>query len=313
MLSHLYYCIVMLGYFHIAKFGGDFDPFFPDELTYIEGRTGLLYSKYVYSFFDTLGPLFFRTTNVFIYVVGWVLVFNSDYRKEGLIWSGFSLGAAILGMYWAFFILKESYSVGFGFFLIFGILRNNFAMAFLGGFGLILARPEILFLIAAAESVRIIYNKSKLLFVLLSMVLIWLINLIMSHSLSLPIKLMVASRRFGESNKVFDDAAREASSGSFYKFISSDVFVETVIANFRRTFDPIFDGVSLATPLVAVNFVTLLVALIRFIIYRSANRADLFFAVSIGFLVLTHSVYRYGNIIVFLYIGYIWMLRRMRN
>lgn len=309
-LSHLYYLVVMLGYFHIYKFSGLFDPFYPDELTYLEGRTDLLFSKYVsylYMYFD---EHFFRFTNFIIYTLSWVLVFNSLVHRKIKYITYIGIVLAMLGVYWTYFILKESLSIGFLILLLYSIYKKNVMLLIFSVIGVSIARPSLFVLLVGGYVFQYLFYKSRAIFVLASSLLLGLCYLFLNSTLSLRYKLMITSRRFGETNKVFDDGAKQVSEGGAIDFLFSSVYLESITANITRTFYPIYYGFGIASVLIALNIFVVIYCICRVIRNKYMDEFDAYLLLSTSVLILTHSVYRYENIVVLTYLAFIIMKRK---
>ncbi|SDK08321.1 hypothetical protein SAMN04488540_11888 [Ferrimonas sediminum] len=301
-LSHIYYLFLMLGYFHTFKFGGEFSPFFPDELTYIQGETSLLFGKYVNFLFYTVGENYFRTTNLFLYNFAWVTVLNSkkrDYNLQDLL----TIGIACLGIYWCYFILKESMSISGLILMLFFGLKKSTVGVLLSSVLVFVSRPDLLLFMLVLYYVHNWISTSKTRFVILLLSSISALYVFFSSSLSYPMKLMFGSRRFGESNKVFDEALKSVSQGDAILYFFSNVYVETVVANVRRSFDILYEGISLASPLILANFVVILLFLNRRRKKLEVKFHDFYYITIIVALSLTHNVYRYVNVVSLAYIA----------
>ncbi len=313
LIGHFYFLLIMLGYFHLFKFNGNFSPFFPDELTYINGDTDLLYSLYVHQIYPYLSETFFRIVNLFFYFLSWTLVFNENKKGDFTLFDFGCVLIATAGLYWCFFLLKESMSITGLIFLYLGVYKARLMYKSLSFLMLVLARVDLLVFYLLSFLALKIYNISTKLFVFFIVFTSLLVYYFLNSSISYPLKLMFGSRRFGESNKQFDEALISVSKGGAFDYIFSNVYLETVVANVRRTFDPLFSGVSLASILIVVN----LFAILYFIKYRLIERKfyyyDCYFLFVTVILMATHSVYRYMNVVVISYFSALFIYKKIET
>lgn len=301
----LYYLLVAMGYFHTYKFSGEFLPFFPDEMTYIEGRVPLPFSIFVSSIFPYVGESFFRLANLLSYCITWMVCFRFlSNNKHISFLDVIAIGCAAIGSYWCFFILKEALSL---FSLLLGCIFFSVRFYLLAGFCfvfLFLARPDLLVLLSFAAVVWLVFKRSKLAFFCVATFIMIVVGWFMSTPYAYPLKLSFMARRFGESARSYDSEAMAAAAMPVWQFLVSEPYIQTVLANLFRAFNPLYEGVSLFALLTVVNLVSLLLLIHRVFWKRWFEFIDFFFVLVAVLLALTHNVSRYQNLVSLFYIGY---------
>lgn len=299
IISLLFYLCIMLLYFHLVKYGGEFQTTFPDESTYIHGTSSLLFSQFVSSLFDTVGPVVFRVMNLLAYNLSVIAVLNRLNNRDAINW--FLVAILALGNYWCFFILKEGLTVCGLVFIILYLIEKKWIYFILGVGVLILARPDALLLIYMANILHKVYEVSRIKFYLLIIFGVCGFVFFFSLPISQPIKLSFISRRLEDVYKTYDPETIAASYLSGLRFITSQIYIDTIGINFKRAFSYFSNSFGLASLLVSINFVGLVVFLIN-IKKRKYRRVNLFFLMSNMALILSHNTYRYANAIIIPYL-----------
>ncbi|EGR1571580.1 hypothetical protein D6L40_08775 [Vibrio alginolyticus] len=306
----LFYGGVILLYFHVSKNGGKFTPLFPDESTYINGTSLLLYAKFVSSLFDVTGPAFFRALNFLSYNIAMIIVLNRVKKIDYV--SLFIVSLLIFGNYWNFFILKEGLTVLGITLMLLSIEKHKKFLLFISSFILVLARPEAIALIIYAFICSRVYNTSKAKFIIINVIAAAIMIYFFSLDISQPVKLSFISRRMEDVYKSYDKETLAVSNLPAIQFFFSSIYIETVVVNFKRAFSVFYNSKGLATLLVLINFTGLFV----FIFSKWKNKVNV-----IGFyflfcnlaLVLSHNTYRYANAIIIPYLLIYILERHLEN
>lgn len=296
----IYFIGVILWYFFVISYGGNNNVFiFPDEITYLYGESTGFFGDIVKLVVNLGSISVFRFLNVFSYTFG-LLWLTTELLQTRLVNKSkvnifkflyLSIIAA-LGSYWSFFILKEGMTIlSISMYLI-SYNRNNMTLKIISIVLATLVRFEIAIAIIVAEIVVFLWKRSKkMLFILLCLSFIFLVFYINSPD-SEALKLRFLSRRYGESERIFDSAARQTAQLDFLQFITSYTYFETVVGNFLRSLVPLYYPFSpISTPLTVVNLIG------SFLIFKKfKERKDvptLFGVVIFILLMATISVARY--------------------
>ncbi|WP_272690466.1 hypothetical protein [Providencia sp. PROV152] len=308
---YIFYFILMLGYFHINKLGGTYLPLFPDEETYINNRSLKIYAFYVNTLYEQFGPWYFKLTNILIYTIPLIIIYNKYSKIDTSCVFGVILFS--IGSYWCFFILKEAYSISGLLFLLYGISIRNKLYIFLGCTILILARPENIFLVLLSYIVYFLNHKNKLFLYSFIISILLLIVLFLKLPLSIAIKLSFVSRRNGASAKEYDPEAISAANKEGLDFIISKEYIDTILQNFNSSFNIFTNSFGIATLLVLINVISLALCLYHFRKKHSLIYIDWFYLISVIVLTCTHSMYRYANAISLPYIALRLIKNRNKN
>lgn len=300
LTSSIWYILLVLGYFHIKTFGGVFSPFFPDEITYITLNSIQPFSYYINFLFENFNESYVRLLNFTVY--NWVIIifFNKindisildgNIRKTILFGVGFF--SAIIFTYYNYFLLKESFSAaGLLLFYYYLLFRNRWSL-FISIIIIAVTRLDVMILVAMSffiyKIINIRNNTLKLIIFFIAIIsVLYLFSLPMAYTT----KLSFAARRYGESQKEYDDAAKAAASLGAVGFFSSKVYIETLYGNFTRSFSFIHNSIGYASFLVFVNVASLFLFVKRSIT-KKLLLPDAIYLISIVVLCATHTSYRY--------------------
>jgi hypothetical protein len=307
LLSLFFYLCVMLFYFHLVKYGGEYQVTFPDENTYINGTSLLLFSTVVNYLFDTVGATTFRIISLLMYNISIIVILNRLQVSDKLNWV--LVAFLCLGNYWNFFILKEGLTICGLLVTILYLFERKLIYLLLGTVILIVARPDALFLIHVSDLLYRVYKVSKIKFYLLTLLGAGIGVLIVSLPISQPLKLGFISRRSEDVYKTYDPETIAAASLTGFDFISSSIYLETVAINFNRAFNYLYNSFGLASLLVSINFGGLV--LCSYYLWKGKYfRANLFFIISNLVLVLSHNNYRYANSVIIPYLMFLSLERK---
>lgn len=300
----------MLGWFHTFKFSGNYLTIFPDELTYINATTSLPYAQLVNYLFNTVGPDFFRILNIMSLSLIMIYILERlDFKYT--ISNIFIITLLCSFWYWPFFILKETLTVVGVLLVIISARRRIFL--YLGVFLLLVVRAEMLILLLIGYSAAYVYNRSKKIFIIINALFVNITVWFMSLPISAAIKLTFVSRRFYEG-KMLDDETKSAAALKGLDFLFSDIYIQTVMTNINRSYNFIFKGLGINSPLLAINFLAVFLFVSRFFSRNvKLNNYDFFFIYSILILIFTVSTYRYANAICVPYLVYILILNSKNN
>lgn len=300
-----YFIGVILFYFFVIGFNGNQYKFiFPDELTYLYGDSTGYFGLIVKSIVSSTSLLTLRFLNVFSYVFGllWLIteLLNSRYKRKEEV-SNLKLAyvslIAALGSYWSFFILKEGMSIlGISIYLIACNQNNKILKLTSIGF-MFFIRFEVALAIILAETIVFLWGKSKKLLYLFLIALVLIVIFYMNSNLSEAMKLSFVSRRYGESEKIFDSAARQAAQMGFFDFITSYTYFETILGNFLRSLVPFYYPFSpISTPLTLINLIGSIMMFTK--IKKMKNTALIFGVITFMLLMTTISVARYVTVFI---------------
>ncbi|WP_148718643.1 O115 family O-antigen polymerase, partial [Escherichia coli] len=303
MSSFLFAFVVMCIVFLLLKFNGNVELIFPDEMLYVNDSTSqLFFSRYVQFFDKNFSLDVVRWINITLFNISLAFLASEIssylYGRTRLFCSLLAITGTIVGGYWAFFILKEAFSVAALSMLIVSYIRKSKVFLVFASCLLFFARPELLLLYIAITIAFYFKRKNTHLYYLAIVTSMVCFILFMNSEYSYSIKLFTLSRRFGESEFEFDDVAITTSNLSFFPFIMSEPFRQAVMTNINSTFNPFLD----LNPLVVVQR---LYNIIGFYIFLTCVKPYLMkdklysfaFIVLLGVL-FTHSVYRYFNTIL---------------
>ncbi|URQ86599.1 hypothetical protein J8Z28_01415 [Pseudoalteromonas sp. SCSIO 43088] len=304
--SLLFYFLVMLFYFHLGKYGGEFSVTFPDESTYINGTSSLTFSFFVNYLFDTVSATAFRLMNLCAYNFSIIYILNRTTKIN--IFNFLVIILLAVGNYWCFFILKESLTVLGLVLVLFYLKEKRKSLLFLGIIILTIARPDILAILSASSILYVLYKKSKwkaciaLLFSFIGVLVFF------SFPISQPIKLSFISRRLEDVYKTYDPLTVSVSQLTGLDFFLSPVYHETIYINATRAFSYFSNSIGLATLLITINLTGLFV-FIRTLRKEAYQRLNLFFLLSNVALIASHNNYRYANAVIIPYL-LIYILER---
>ncbi|MCG5278482.1 hypothetical protein L7807_021170, partial [Providencia rettgeri] len=161
----------MFPVFYLKKFTDDNQIVFPDEALYIYDYTSkLLFSYYIRFIHTTFDLDIVRAINIILFSLS-LSVLTSEicsrtigYHKKLII--VFSILGGIVGGYWAFFILKEAFSVAAISMLIIAHLRKSLFYFSISVILLMFARVDLLFLYLLVNILFVLKEKSKPLYYL---------------------------------------------------------------------------------------------------------------------------------------------------
>ena len=292
------YFYFLLIWFHYFKFNGEFRPLFPDETTYLtDSNSGGFFGAYI-SILNSIIPIEFQIGfNLIFYLIGIVILLEfSSFTFKFNLSSFIAMSLIIFGVYWCLFILKESFSIFSIIIYLISIRRNKFYLKTLAITLLILARFELALVFMVVELLLFTYSRSKFFFATIFTSIAAIVFNFFDTPFFNALKLFGMSRRFGESQKEFDEIAVSTSQLPFFKYIISEPFIETIIYNLNNGFNFV-SSKGLAIPLVFLNFIGLIFIIIKFklLIY---SKEFYLFVVPFFIFNLTHSTYRYMNVLI---------------
>lgn len=298
--ASMWYILLILGYFHIKTFGGVFSPFFPDEITYITLNSIQPFSYYINFAFENLNESYIRLLNFTIYNFSIILFFNklrdfsvldSSIKKTALFSICFL--SAIIFTYYNYFLLKESFAASglllFYYYLLFG---NRWSLITSIVIISVTRLDVIMLIIMSFFAYKVIFLKNNFIKLIFISVAIIMVLYLFSLPLSYATKLSFAARRYGESQKEYDDAAKAAASLSSVGFFTSKVYMETLYGNFTRSFSFIHNSIGYVSFLVFVNLASLLLFIKR-TVAKKLLFPDVIYLISVVALCATHTSYRY--------------------
>ncbi|WP_010648179.1 hypothetical protein [Oceanobacillus massiliensis] len=301
----VYFVGVIFWYFFVISYGGNNNTFiFPDELTYLFGESTGFYGDIVKLIVSLGSTLAVRFINVFSYTFGllWLTTelihvrLNNNSSINTIKFIYVSMIAA-LGSYWSFFILKEGMTVlSISMYLI-SYHRRNKPLKIIALILALFVRFEVAIAIIFAEIVVFLWKKSKMLLYLLLSITIIAIILYLNMPNSEALKLSFLSRRYGESDKIYDSAAIQTAQLGFLQFITSYTYFETIAGNILRSLIPFYLPFSpISTPLTLFNLIGCILVFKKF---KEKRDVPTIFGVVILLLLMgTISVPRYVTVII---------------
>lgn len=318
-IINLFILSVMCTNFMLMKFVPGNQLVFPDEYLYVNDHSSTLLFSYYVRFLDDYFDLdVVRSVNIFVFSLSMSMLSSEiisrvtgHYRQVML---GFAILGSVVGGYWAFFILKEAFSVAALCLLVIAHLKSSKIYFLMAGLLLAFARIELLTLYFAVSILFVMKCKFKPLYYLSFLIAVILFITFMNSDMSYALKLFTLSRRFGENEFQFDDVAINMSHLKLLPFIVSEPFRQALITNINSTFNPLIE----LQPFVFMQRIFNLFSFIVFLIcvrrYLFKDKLVLFaFIIVIGVL-CTHSVYRYINTILIpltLYFIYLlWLVKQ---
>lgn len=298
--ASMWYISLVLGYFHITTFGGVFSPFFPDEITYTTLNSIQPFSYYINFVFDNFNESYIRLLNFTVYNLSVILFFNKlerftilDVSLKQTVLVGVCFLSSIIFTYYNYFLLKESFAAAglllFYYYILFGSLWSLIISIVI----LSVTRIDVIVLIFMSFfAYKVICLKGNFIkFIIISFSII-VILYFFSLPLSYATKLSFAARRYGESQKEYDDAAKAAASLGAIGFFTSKVYIETLYGNFTRSFSFIHNSIGYASFLVLVN-ITSLLFFVKRALAKKIFFPDVIYLISVVALCATHTSYRY--------------------
>ncbi|MCB4840381.1 hypothetical protein LHV18_07010 [Providencia rettgeri] len=309
----------MFPVFYLKKFTDDNQIVFPDEALYIYDYTSkLLFSYYIRFIHTTFDLDIVRAINIILFSLS-LSVLTSEicsrtigYHKKLII--VFSILGGIVGGYWAFFILKEAFSVAAISMLIIAHLRKSLFYFSISVILLMFARVDLLFLYLLVNILFVLKEKSKPLYYLSFIAAIILFYFFMNSEYSYSLKMFTISRRFNSEKLNFDSVSAETSNLQLIPFILSEPFRQALVSNLNSTFNPFID----LNPFVFIQrlynifaFVILMKCFKPFIL---KDKLYTFAFITIIGILCTHSVYRYLNtVLIPLTLYFIYLLWLNKN
>ncbi|WP_319077459.1 hypothetical protein [Enterobacter cloacae] len=302
-LTYIFILSVMCVNFYLFKFTNSNQLIFPDENLYVYDYSSTLFFSYYVQFVEQyLGLDVVRAINVIVFSISIsilsseIFVKVSGFQKQLTLF--FALLGSVVGGYWAFFILKEAFSVAALSMLV--IAQVNKSKSYFCASVLLLsfARIELLALYVGVSILFILKTRVKPIYYLSFVLAIVLFILFMNNEASYSLKLFTLSRRFGEEDFKFDDIAVNSSHLQLIPFILSEPFRQAVITNLNSSFNPLMDF----NPFVFLQRFYNLLAFFVFLIcskrYLLNDKLYTFTFIIIVGVLCTHSVYRYINTIL---------------
>lgn len=299
----VYFLGVIFLYFFVIKYEGDPSVLiFKDEITYVYGESSGYFGKFVKEFIDIGSISLLRILNVFCYTLGLTCLatemilsrrLSSFNTRTDMVKFSYACIISALGSYWAFFILKESMVMLSVSIYLVAYNRKNMLLKLLAiSLGMI-ARYEIAFAFLVAEFIIWIWNKSNILSITLGFLLGgFLIEYINSPD-SYTMKLGWLARRYGESQKIYDEFTKQIAQMGFWHFTTSFTYFETIVGNLLRSIYPLYKVGVVSTPLLTINLIG--IVLIVFKLKQKRELPAVFGTLIFIGLILTHSVWRYVN------------------
>lgn len=318
-ITYLFILSVMCINFYLLKFTDNNQLIFPDENLYVNDHTStLLFSYYVQFVESYFGLDVVRAINVVVFSISLsmlsseIIVRVTGKQKQLVLI--FSILGSIVGGYWAFFILKEAFSVAAFSMLIISQIRQNRTYFIISVLLLAFARVELLALYIGVSILFILKSKIKPMYYLSILFAILFFVLFMSSEASYSLKLFTLSRRFGEEDFKFDDVAISVSHLKLLPFLLSEPYQQAFLTNINSSFNPFLE----LNPLVFIQRIYNLMAFIVFVMclrgYLLKDKLYTFTFIIVFGVLCTHSVYRYLNTILIpltLYFIYLqWLIKQ---
>lgn len=287
MLSSVMWLSLYFIWFYPLKGFSTHHLFFVDEFTYLYNLSHLSsFSCFLRIITENLGVTGFYLISSFLFA--WSLFRIPKIYHFNLSIINFLILLLISSsFYWSLFILKETLSISGALMLLFPG-KNNKSFIIIGGALLVLlSRPEILLIVSFAYLVTTLRKKNKLiLFVLIFLTIVISIFYLNSY-MGTQLRISILARAEGAGQKEFSPEVFSLSSGSLFRFFSSDLYRETIITNIITTLKPKFNPIF---PMYLLN----LIAIYFMIKNWNKNSARVSYVFLIFFIsLLTHSQIRY--------------------
>ncbi|MFK3936220.1 hypothetical protein ACI2JA_01750 [Alkalihalobacillus sp. NPDC078783] len=301
----IYFLGVILWYFFVVSYGGDNTVFiFPDEKTYMYGDSTGFFGSIVKMIVSVVSLVGFRFLSVFCYSFGllWLTTellqsYIEKDQKINMFKFSFICIIAALGSYWSFFILKEGMTILCVSVYLISYKRKNLVLKVFAILMTILVRPEIAIAIILAEFIFFMWKRSKKLLFTLFFVGVFTIIYYFNSADSESLKLSFVSRRYGESEKIYDNEAIRTARLGFLPFITSYTYLETILGNFLRSLVPLYQSTSpISTPLTLINLIGSILLLVKFKIRKDVP--TIFGIIILVLLLASVSVARYLTVII---------------
>lgn len=315
----LFTLIVMFPSFYLKKFTIDNQIVFPDEALYIYDYTSTLFFSYYIRFMDSTFNLdVIRVINIILFSFSLSILASEISSKvtgyHGKLILTYSILGGIVGGYWAFFILKEAFSVAAISMLIISYLRNSIFYFIFSVILLAFARVDLLLLYLLVTILFVLKEKAKPLYYLSIIIAIILFILFMNSEYSYSLKMFTISRRFNTEKIYSDSISAETSSLQLIPFILSEPFRQALISNLNSTFNPFIDS----NPFVFIqrlyNILAFIILIKCFKPFILKDKLYTFAFITIIGILCTHSVYRYLNtVLIPLTLYFIYLLWLNKN
>ncbi|MFJ5980075.1 hypothetical protein ACIQCX_04025 [Enterobacter cancerogenus] len=303
LMIYIFILSVMCVNFYLLKFTDTNQLVFPDENLYVyDYSSTLLFSYYVQFIERNFGLDVVRAINVMVFSISLsilsseIIVKVNGFHRQLVLFFAF-LGS-LVGGYWAFFILKEAFSVAALSMLVIAQVNKSKSYLFAAVLLLLFARIDLLALYIGVNFLFTLKRRAKPIYYLSFVISALIFVIYMNSEASYSLKLFTLSRRFGEEDFKFDDIAVNMSHLQLIPFILSEPFRQAVITNINSSLNPLMDF----NPFV---FLQRIYNLFAFIVFIACTKKFLLkdklftftFIVILGVL-STHSVYRYLNTIL---------------
>jgi len=285
LLFYSFSILLYIYYFYLNKGFHNYNPFFVDEIFYINNYT----LKEPFSILVTLinniniGILFFINSFLFLIVNMKVLELCND----NIFFKQILIILLTFTSYWSIFVLKETLIICIlsSFFILNKKGRTLKKIALL--LFLLFIRYEFLLIFLMSLLAYKSYSKNKVFFFLLLLLILIAVIGFFSTEESYSFKLSIVSRAEGASNKVFNDEVRNISKQNFLNFIRSNLYLKAIKTNLIESFLP---KLNIIFPLYIINLIGLFLFLKNF----KEKNLLFFFSFFIYLIsILTHSQIRY--------------------